>query len=182
MLSWYSAGSIRSILKRFDVRLALDPSNPELHFALGKIPTLNAGPETRSEEQQEFRMSTNMNPYSARFWSGLGKACCSSANPSCADTAFRSAQQLAPGKPQIAWNAPVKAFAAPEGSYHNGIKLCIKPPVCVAALEILACGECACRGHCSCAGMSDSGIPDPDATILAEGLWDYWRYSRRRSR
>ena len=87
--------------------IALDPSNPMLHFALGKILLLNAEPSTQAAAEQEFRTAVKLNRYSAVFWSGLGKACYSSENQSCADAAFRRAQELAPSNPQFAWEAGV---------------------------------------------------------------------------
>src|SRR5664280_637295 len=87
--------------------IALDPANPDFHFALGKIILLNAQLNTQAAAEQEFREAASMNPYSAIYWSGLGKACYSSGNQPCADAAFRRAQQLAPAKPQFAWEAAV---------------------------------------------------------------------------
>ena len=87
--------------------IALDPGNPQLHFALGRLLLLNAGPETLTTAERELRLATTMNPYAAEFWSGLGKACYASVNQPCADAAFRRAQQLAPNKPQFAWDAAV---------------------------------------------------------------------------
>jgi len=87
--------------------IALDPANPDLHFALGKIMLLNAQPNSQAAAEQEFQQATSMNPHSAVYWSGLGKACYSSGNQPCADAAFRRARQLAPTKPQFAWEAAV---------------------------------------------------------------------------
>ena len=87
--------------------IALDPANPDFHFALGKIILLNAQLNTQAAAEQEFREAASMNPYSAIYWSGLGKACYSSGNQPCADAAFLRAQQLAPTKPQFAWEAAV---------------------------------------------------------------------------
>ncbi len=68
---------------------------------------LNAQPSTQGSAEEEFREAASMNPYSAIYWSGLGKACYSSGNQPCADAAFLRAQQLAPAKPQFAWEAAV---------------------------------------------------------------------------
>src|SRR5664280_449310 len=87
--------------------IALDPSNPELHFTLGRILLLKAEPVNQGMAEEEFRKAISMNPHSAIYWSGLGKACYSSGNQPCADAAFRRAQQLAPAKPQFAWEAAV---------------------------------------------------------------------------
>src|SRR5664279_4346954 len=87
--------------------ITLDPANPDLHFALGKIMLLNAQPNAQGAAEQNFRDAVSMNPYSAAYWSGLGKACYSSGNQPCADAAFRRAQQLAPTNPEVAWEAAV---------------------------------------------------------------------------
>jgi tetratricopeptide (TPR) repeat protein len=87
--------------------IALDPANPELHFALGRIMLLNAQPNALAAAEQEAREATNMSPHSAAYWSGLGRACYLSGNQPCANAAFRRAQQLAPTKSQFAWEAAV---------------------------------------------------------------------------
>lgn len=87
--------------------ITLDPANPDLHYQLGKVLLLEAEPGTQAMAEQEFRQATNMNPNSATYWSALGKGCYSSANQSCADAAFRRAQELAPGMPQFAWEAAI---------------------------------------------------------------------------
>jgi tetratricopeptide (TPR) repeat protein len=87
--------------------IALDPANPDLHFALGNIMLLNAQPDAQGAAEQNFREAVSMNPYSAAYWSGLGKTCYSSGNQPCADAAFRRAQQLAPTRPEVAWEAAI---------------------------------------------------------------------------
>ena len=87
--------------------IALDPANPDLHFAAGTIMLLDSRPSAHAAAEQEFRLATNMNPHSAVYWSGLGKACYSSGNQPCADAAFLRAQALAPSRPQFAWQAAV---------------------------------------------------------------------------
>jgi tetratricopeptide (TPR) repeat protein len=87
--------------------IALDPSNPELHFTLGRILLLKAEPVTQGMAEEEFRKAISMNPHSAIYWSGLGKACYSSGNQPCANAAFGRAQELAPNKPEVAWEVAV---------------------------------------------------------------------------
>ena len=87
--------------------IALDPANPDLRLALGKMLLLDAKPGAQAAAEQEFRMATNMNPRSALYWAALGKACYSSGNQACADAAFLRARELAPAKPQFAWQAAV---------------------------------------------------------------------------
>jgi len=87
--------------------IALDYSNPELHFALGRVLLLNAQPDTQKVAEQESRKAVSINPHSAIYWSGLGKACYSSGNQPCANAAFREAQELAPKRPEVAWESAV---------------------------------------------------------------------------
>lgn len=87
--------------------IALDPANQELHYILGKILLLNAELDPQEMAEEEFRKAVSMNPHSAIYWSGLGKACYSSGNQPCANAAFREAQELAPKRPEVAWEAAV---------------------------------------------------------------------------
>jgi tetratricopeptide (TPR) repeat protein len=87
--------------------IVMDPVNPYLHFALGRIMLLGSDPGAQASAEQEFQKAVSMNPGSATYWGGLGKGCYSAGNQDCADTAFRKAQQLAPSNPQFAWQAAV---------------------------------------------------------------------------
>jgi tetratricopeptide (TPR) repeat protein len=87
--------------------IVLDPANPYLHFALGRIMLLGSDPGAQASAEREFQKAVSMNPASATYWAGLGKGCYSSGNQDCADYAFREAQQLAPSNPQFAWQAAV---------------------------------------------------------------------------
>ena len=100
--------------------IALDPANPELHFSLGKILLLNAGPDPQEMAEEEFRKAVSMNPHSAIYWSGLGKACYSSGNQSCANAAFRRAQELAPNRPEVAWEAAVNDVVSGQPQFAVG--------------------------------------------------------------
>jgi tetratricopeptide (TPR) repeat protein len=87
--------------------IALDPRNPDLHIALGRLLLLTGDPSTQLAAEQEFQTATRMNANSAAYWSGLGKACYSYSDQACADAAFRRTLQLAPNNPDFWWEAAV---------------------------------------------------------------------------
>lgn len=92
--------------------ITLDSVNPELHFQLGKILLLTGDSNAQVVAEQEFRNAVAANPNAAVYWAGLAKACYSLADQSCADSAFRRAQQMAPSSPEFAWQAAVNAVVS----------------------------------------------------------------------
>lgn len=87
--------------------IALDPTNPDFHYLLGKLMLLDGKPGDAAAAADEFRTATYMNSRSAVYWSGLAKACYAAADQSCADSSYHRAQELAPSSPQFAWEAAV---------------------------------------------------------------------------
>jgi len=84
--------------------VALDRSNPELHFQLGTAYLWAEGgnPPAAAGELLE---ATRLNPNVAEYWSALGKACYAAGQERCSDQAFERATGLSPAKPRFAWEA-----------------------------------------------------------------------------
>lgn len=84
--------------------VALDRSNPELHFKLGTAYLWAEGgnPPAAAGELLE---ATRLNPNVAEYWSALGKACYAAGQEGCSDQAFERATGLSPAKPRFAWEA-----------------------------------------------------------------------------
>ena len=84
--------------------VALDGSNPELHFKLGTAYFWAEGgnPPAAAGELLE---ATRLNPNVAEYWSALGKACYAAGQERCSDQAFERATRLSPAKPRFAWEA-----------------------------------------------------------------------------
>jgi len=84
--------------------VALDSSNPALHFQLGTAYLWAEGgnPPAAAGELLE---ATRLNPNVAEYWSALGKACYAAGQERCSDRAFERATGLSPARPRFAWEA-----------------------------------------------------------------------------
>jgi len=89
--------------------IALDRGNPQLHYTLGTVYLFGGETTPPALAVEEMRQATVIRPNSARFWSGLGKACWMAGDQDCADQAFARAVALAPSSPQYVWDAAVNA-------------------------------------------------------------------------
>jgi tetratricopeptide (TPR) repeat protein len=85
--------------------VALDPANPELHHRLGMILCDSLTPASRTEGLEQLRRSTELNPYTARFWSDLAWACELAGDTACTTRGEEQAVRLSPMAPHGHWVA-----------------------------------------------------------------------------
>ena len=87
--------------------IAWDAANPDPHFELAKILLLTGDPSQQVTAENEFREAIQRNPNFAAYWSGLGTACYTNGDQSCANESFTRARQLSPSNPDYAWQAAI---------------------------------------------------------------------------
>ena len=108
-----AAGTLADSLEAARLRraIALDPSDPQPHYALGMV--YLAGTEgSLAQALSELHQAIALNPRIARYWSGLAQACYAAGDQTCADDAFQRATVLAPRMPEFAWEATVNQVMA----------------------------------------------------------------------
>jgi hypothetical protein len=89
--------------------IALDRDNPQLHYMLGMVYLFGGESLPPAPAVRDMRRATELLPNSAKFWSGLGKACWMAADQPCADQAFERAMELGPTTPRYVWDAAVNS-------------------------------------------------------------------------
>lgn len=83
----------------------LDPSDPELHHRLGMVLFDSPSDADRAEGFKQLQRATELNPYSARYWSDLAWVCELDGDTACATQGADRAVKLSPMMPQMRWAA-----------------------------------------------------------------------------
>lgn len=90
-------------LRRVQMALALDPSNPLLHRRLGQVYLFVLQDLDAEEGVKHMRRATELNPRLASSWTDLGRACDLIRDLTCADRAFEQALGLNPMSADLRW-------------------------------------------------------------------------------
>ena len=85
--------------------VALNPSDPELHHRLGMALSDSPSDADRQEGLRQLRLSTALDPLTARYWSDLAWVCELLGDTNCAAEAVLQAVKLSPMMPQVRWVA-----------------------------------------------------------------------------
>jgi hypothetical protein len=85
--------------------IALDPLNPELHHRLGMALQDSPSDADRTESLKQLRLATELDPYTARYWSDLAWVCEFSGDTACETEGVLRAVKLRPMMPQVRWVA-----------------------------------------------------------------------------
>ena len=81
----------------------LDPLNPEYQYRMGLFYQYDWEHMDVTESVRHFKEATTLQPNRADYWSGLGRACFTAGDDSCADQAYENSVRLAPAVPHYQW-------------------------------------------------------------------------------
>jgi len=81
----------------------LDPLNPEYQYRMGLFYEYDSEHMDITEAVSHFKEATTLQPNRADYWSGLGRACFTTGDDSCADQAYENSVRLAPAIPHYQW-------------------------------------------------------------------------------
>ncbi len=85
--------------------IALEPSNAEYHHRLGMSLFDLASEGDRTEGLKQLHLATELDPYTARYWSDLAWVCEFSGDTDCVVKSDLQAVKLSPMMPQVRWVA-----------------------------------------------------------------------------
>lgn len=100
--------------------VALDPANPELQHRLGMVLCDSLEEADRIEGVKHLRRATELNPYTARYWSDLAWVCELAGDTACATRGVAQAIKLSPMTPQLHWAAANTFLRAGQGEAAMG--------------------------------------------------------------
>ena len=85
--------------------IAMDPANPELYHRLGMVLCTFSGEACRTEGWDDLRRATELDPYTARYWSDLAWVCEMAGDSTCSTQSVEQAIKVSPMTPQLHWLA-----------------------------------------------------------------------------
>ncbi|MGD0227443.1 MAG: hypothetical protein ABSF71_34420 [Terriglobia bacterium] len=85
--------------------IAMDPANPELYHRLGMVLCTFSGEACQTEGWKDLRRATELDPYSARYWSDLAWVCEMAGDTACSIQSVEQAVKVSPMTPQMHWLA-----------------------------------------------------------------------------
>ena len=82
----------------------LDPANPNYLYRQALLREFDWEHMDLTEAVRDLKAATTLQPNRPDYWSSLGRACFTVGDDFCADKAYETSVQLAPGNPQYQWS------------------------------------------------------------------------------